>query len=280
MVVIPKVSTEFLVEEIKTSGHSPLKFICDDGQTYYCKYLVDFNPNEINCLAYEIVAHYLLKALSIPTPDVALVEIAQGTLDKTKIKVNRRANEGTICFGSKSVEPSNEVSDFEVCNTKRDYTSIVNPKDIVKIAMFDLWINNVDRGRFIDPGFNYNLLSVAHANGRKIMAFDHAFIFGGVNQIGIFNPAMGVERYDKLHLSDFYRSCMAYMDYTTFVETVDNFIPLLQVSHQSVIDDVVGQLAGIWNIMPNLAQSIHHYLHNEARIASVRETIMTTNDIF
>lgn len=280
MVVIPKVSTEFLVEEIKTSGHSPLKFICDDGQTYYCKYLVDFNPSEINCLAYEIVAHYLLKAIGIPTPDIALVEITQGTLDKTKIKINRRANEGTVCFGSKSVEPSNEISEFEVCTTKRDYTFIVNPEDIVKIAMFDLWINNVDRGRFIDPGFNYNLLSVAHANGRKIMAFDHAFIFGGVNQIGIFNPAMGVERYDKLHLSDFYKSCMLYMDYNEFTEIVDNFIPLLQVSHQAVIDSVVEQLAAIWNLMPNLAQRTQEYLHDEARIAIVKETIMATNTNF
>lgn len=280
MVVIPKVNTEFLVEEIKTSGHAPLKFICEDGATYYCKYLTQFDATEINCLAYEVVSHYLLKALNIPTPDIALVEITQGTLDKTKIKINRRLREGDICFGSRSVEPSTEISEFEVCNTKRDYNSIHNPEDIVKIAMFDLWINNVDRGRFIDPGFNYNLLSAAHGDKRKIMAFDHAFVFGGVNQIGIFNPTMGVERYDKLHSSDFYRSCMPYMDYNTFVEIVDNFIPLLQVSHQAVIYSVVEQLTDIWKLMPNLAKNIHQYLHDEVRIATVKETIMATNNYF
>ncbi len=280
MVIIPRVSTEFLVEEIKTSGHAPLKFICDDGFTYYCKYLVDYSPLEINCLAYEIVAHYLLKQFNIPTPDIALVEITQGTLDKSKIKVNRRLKEGFICFGSRSVEPSAEISEFELCTTKRDYTTIVNPEDIVKIALFDLWINNVDRGRFIDPGFNYNLLAAAHPNGRKIMAFDHAFIFGGVNQIGIFSPLMGVERQDKLHQSDFYKSCMQYMDYNDFVETVENFIPLLQVSHQVVIESVIGQLADIWNLSHNLSQRIQDYLHDEARINQVKDAIMATNTIF
>ena len=257
-----------------------VKFICDDSFTYYCKYLIDFNPQEINCLAYEIVAHYLLKQFNIPTPDIALVAITQGTLDKSKVRVNRRLKEGFVCFGSKSVEPSAEISEFELCNTKRDYTSIVNPQDIVKIALFDLWINNVDRGRFIDPGFNYNLLSAAHPKGRKIMAFDHAFIFGGVNQIGVFNPAMGIERQDKLHQSDFYKSCIQYMDYDDFVEIVDNFIPLLQVSHQVVIESVIVQLADIWNLSPNLSQRIQDYLHCETRIKQVKDTIIATHSYF
>jgi hypothetical protein len=279
MIAIPRVSTEFLIEELNTSGHAPLKFICDDNETYFCKYLTQFDRTEINFLAYEIVAHYLLKALGIPTPEIALVEVAIGTLDKSKIRVNRRLNEGNICFGSRSVVPSNEITDFEVCLSKRDYNTIHNPEDIVKIALFDLWINNVDRGRFIDPGFNYNLLAVAHHDKRKIMAIDHAFVFGGVNQIGIFNPLMGVDRSNKLHLSDFYRSCMTYMDYFTFVETIDNFIPLLHVSYELVIEQFIDQLADIWDLMPNLAQRIHQYLHNEARIHAVRETIIATKSL-
>jgi hypothetical protein len=280
MIVIPKVNTELLIEEIKTTGHSPLKFICDDGSTYYCKYLVDYSPLEINCLAYEIIAHYLLNQLNIPTPSIALVEISKGTLDKSKIKANRRLEEGFICFGSKSVEPSTEISEFEVCTSKRDYTSIVNPEDIVKIALFDLWINNVDRGKFINPGFNYNLLSVSHIKGREIMAFDHAFIFGGVNQIGVFNPLMGVERQDKLLQSEFYKSCIQYMNYDDFVKIVDNFIPLLQVSHQVVIESVIGQLTDIWNLSHNLSQRIQDYLHDETRINQVKEAVMANHNYF
>lgn len=279
MVVISKVKTELLIEETKTSGHAPLKFICDDSHLYYCKYIVDFNPDEINCLAYEIVSHYLLKALNIPTPDIALVQITEGTLDKKKIIKNRRLRVNDICFGSKGIDPSEEINEFEICSSKRDYNRILNPEDVIKIALFDLWINNVDRGRFIDPGFNYNLLAVRSGNKQKILAFDHAFVFGGVYQIGIFNSKMPFESKEKLHQSAFYKSFIGYMDEEEVNKIVNNFIPLLKVSYQEVIDSIILQLNDIWKLTPNLADRMHEYLFCEERIEKVKSAIINSKSI-
>ena len=66
-----QVNTELLLAEIPTDGHSPLKFSCDDGNIYYCKYLNSMNRLEINFLAYEIIANRLLGRLDIPTPEIA-----------------------------------------------------------------------------------------------------------------------------------------------------------------------------------------------------------------
>lgn len=33
--LIKQVNTELLLEEIKTDGHAPLKFLCDNGEIYY-----------------------------------------------------------------------------------------------------------------------------------------------------------------------------------------------------------------------------------------------------
>lgn len=279
MVVISKVKTELLIEETKTSGHAPLKFICDDSHLYYCKYIVDFNPDEINCLAYEIVSHYLLKALNIPTPDIALVQITEGTLDKKKIIKNRRLRVNDICFGSKGIDPSEEINEFEICSSKRDYNRILNPEDVIKIALFDLWINNVDRGRFINPGFNYNLLAVRSGNKQKIMAFDHAFVFGGVYQIGIFNSKMPFESNEKLHQSAFYKSFIGYMDEEEVNKIVNNFIPLLKVSYQEVINSIILQLNDIWKLTPNLADRMHEYLFCEERIEKVKSAIINSKSI-
>lgn len=280
MVDIPKVKTELLLEETKTSGHAPLKFMCNDNQLYYCKYLIDFDPNEINCLAYEIVSHYLLKALNIPTPDIALVQITEGTLNKSKIIKNRRLRVNDVCFGSKGIDPSEEINEFEICTNKRDYNRIQNPEDVVKIALFDLWINNVDRGRFIDPGFNYNLLAVRYGKQRKIMAFDHAFVFGGVQQIGVFNSKMPFQNQDKFHQSDFYKSFISYMDYDDFINIVDNFIPLLKISRKEVIDAIIYQLTDIWKLTPNLADRIQDYLSCENRIEKVKSVILNSKSIY
>jgi len=277
---ILKVKTELLLEETKTFGHAPLKFICDDSNLYYCKYLIAFDPNEINCLAYEIVSHYLLKALDIPTPDIALVQISVGTLERSKIIKNRRLRDNNICFGSKGIDPSEEINEFESCKSKSEYNRILNPKDVVKIALFDLWINNVDRGRFINPGFNYNLLAVRNGNKRKIMAFDHAFVFGGVAQIGIFNSLMPFENQGKFHQSDFYKSFIRYMDEEEILEIVDNFIPLLKISHKDVIDTIIFQLTPIWKLTPNLADRIEEFLFCEERIEKVKAVIVNSKSIF
>lgn len=87
--LLKQVNTELLLEEIKTDGHAPLKFLCDNGVIYYCKHLPTMNRAEINCLAYEVIANYLLQQLAIPTPEIALIEVAEGTLNKSLITKNK-----------------------------------------------------------------------------------------------------------------------------------------------------------------------------------------------
>jgi hypothetical protein len=276
MIIIPKVQTQYLIKEEETDGHSPLRFVCSNDAIYFCKYITSINHVEVNCLAYEIVAHYLLKELNIPTPDIALVEVAEGTLIKEKIKRNKRLKVNDICFGSKNLATASEVNDLQKCNSRKEFNSLLNPEDIIRIAMFDLWINNVDRGRFFNPGFNYNLLLNKAGSKQQIVAFDHAFIFGGINQIGIFNPKMPFETTNKLHETDYYKSVIRYFDYTKFVEIVDNFVLLLKTNHQDCINQVISQLEDIWKLTPDLAQKIQEYLSDEALIEKVRSTIISS----
>jgi hypothetical protein len=70
--MIPIVNTQLLIAEIPTDGHSPMYFLCDDGNFYYCKYRTQFKRSELDCLVYEMVCHHLLRRLQIPTPDIAL----------------------------------------------------------------------------------------------------------------------------------------------------------------------------------------------------------------
>ena len=276
MVTIPRLATKYLIKEEETDGHSPLRFICNNDDIYFCKYLKSIGKSELNCLAYEVVAHFLLKELHIPTPDIALVQVAEGTLTKEKIKNNKRLQINDICFGSRNLATASEINDLQKCNTKTDFNTLVNPDDIIRIALFDLWINNVDRGRFINPGFNYNLMLNKQGSKQQIIAFDHAFIFGGINQIGIFNPAMPLETQNKLHQSEYYNSVINYIDYFEFEKIVNNFVLLLKTSYQEIIIDIIEQLTPIWNLTPNLAQRIQEYLYNDARIERVKTTIMNT----
>lgn len=271
--MIPIINTELLLEEIKTDGHAPLKFLCDNNKIYYCKYLKAFDRKELNLLAYEMVANHLLSTLSIPTPNVALVNVAEGTLNKNKIHFNRRLRAGNTCFGSQEIKPAQEIQSIQTFS-KYDYNRLVNPYDVVKIAMFDLWVDNVDRGRHFGDGINYNLLLAAENKRQRLYAFDNAFIFGGVNEIGIFNSLSSVDGHNKLVRSPFYKAIVQHISVDDIRIIVDNLIPLLSVSYLELINNVLAQLPEDWGLTRDLNTRIDSFLTNGERIIRIKNTIL------
>jgi len=271
--MLQHVNTELLLEEINTDGHAPLKFFCSSNDIYYCKYLNSYSRLEFNCLAYEVIANYLLNRLQIPTPEIALINISEGTLDKAKIKSNRRLKEGDTCFGSKEVKFAQEfqaIQDF----TKVDFNRLLNPEDIIKIAIFDLWVDNTDRGRYFDDGINYNLLIEPAGSRQKIVAFDNAFIFGGIQNIGTFNSQTVINTTNKLVETSFYKNIVKHIDINNFNQIVNNFIPLLTQNSEQDINGIIIQLPSEWELTPNLSTRIDNYLSNQAHIDRIENIIL------
>ena len=188
---IKKVASKTLITEEKTDGHSPMKFLCSDDQIYYCKYRVDMNQEEIDFLLYEIVCHFLLKYLKVPTPEIALVTLTKDSFDPKHLVRNKRYSKpGVICFGSKLVDSSSLLIDMQIIDSRSAFKRLDNPMDLIKIALFDLWVDNVDRGR---QG-NFNILMSASHRKTTYYAFDNAFAFGGQKGLRIFKPAFPIAR--------------------------------------------------------------------------------------
>lgn len=62
-----------LVDEIPTTGHSPLKVITEDSQTYFLKNIQGKLPAYE--LSSEIICYYLLGIWKIPTPSLAILSL-------------------------------------------------------------------------------------------------------------------------------------------------------------------------------------------------------------
>src|SRR5688572_13064453 len=108
---LPSVQTVYLIKELETDGHRAMKFLCSDGSIYYCKYRVSMKKEEVDFLCYEIVCNYLLKCLGVPCPDLALVEIVDGSFDVKDLKYNSKyVAAGTICLGSKEIPESDLIT--------------------------------------------------------------------------------------------------------------------------------------------------------------------------
>lgn len=272
--IIDIVHTLYCIEEMTTEGHAPVLFHCSDTHNYYCKYRIGVQQDEINCLAFEIIANRLLNYLNIPTPEVALVKISPQTLDRKIIRKNHKMREGMTIFGSKSIHPSLVLTDFAVCKDKHDFNRIANPEDLIKIAIFDLWVENVDRGRPMHPaGFNYNLLIAEENQKEKIFAMDHAFIFGGSKAIGGFISGAPIISSNKLHKTPYFKSVVKHFSTKEYIYIIENFLSLLYHDYTKIISQTVDQVSEYWELLPNLAERASAFLMTEKRIKEIESII-------
>jgi hypothetical protein len=272
--MIHTIETVSLIEEIKTDGHSPMKFICSDGNIYYVKYRSgkSFNKNELVFLLYEMLCSQLLQSLHIPTPLTTLIRISEGSFNSENLKVNRRYTKSNIiAFGSREIPNSQLITDFEVIKRKQDFQKILNPLDLIRIALFDWWVDNNDRGKSLKiGGFNYNLLLSPSNNKKQIIAFDHAFTFGGEQSIGLFLKNLPISPINKLPNSSFFLSLIDFLDRESMEITVVDFIEKcknLAINH--ILMNLEQSIPTDWYALSSLSQKIEDFLTDSQRLSSI-----------
>lgn len=268
--MIKKVSTTFFIQEEETDGHRPMKFECNDGAIYYCKYLNSLKPIELDCLAYEVVAHYLLKALQIPTPEIALVTLTADSFNPKHLKkYNKKyAKEGIVCFGSKSVDGANLVNDTQLMLKRREFNRYENTHDLIKIAFFDLWLDNCDRGR--DGNINLIEAPIKEVrNQNRYYAIDHAFIFGNLDRIRIFNPKNEISTNRKLLENEYFKSVIKFIPPKQRVEIVNNFVALLNENYINALQTAFSVIPDSWQVPKIVMERIHNFVSDPKRLKLV-----------
>lgn len=163
-----EISVFSIIQEIQTSGHSPLQIIGDDFNQYIIKN--DGGKNPPYEIINEFLAHEFLKIWNIPTPEGVVC-----SLDTSKISVKKFSfrHKDTFylnpTFGLEWIEALdvNQFTPFD----KRFFNKIINPIDLIKISLFDEWIMNEDRKET-----NYNLILKVINDKFEIIPIDHGMI--------------------------------------------------------------------------------------------------------
>lgn len=283
--MIPVIHTQWLNEEIPTDGHSPMKFLCDDGNHYYCKYRTQLSKEEFDCLVYELICHFLLKKLNIPTPDIALVVVEKDTYDIKKLSANKRyIKPGITCFASKEALNTILVTGIQSVDGKTHIRKFENIYDLLKIAMFDLWVDNDDRGRGDKENYNLLLQSIqvktdgvdAILNKYRWLAFDHAFTFGGSGRLRIFNETFSPSSAFKLIESQYYSAFKKYFIKETCQSLIESFISLQHDEIENVIQSVFAEIPAEWQTPTNLAERMFNFLSNGNRINAVKQIALNS----
>lgn len=164
-----------IIEEINTDGHSPLKVLADEYETYYIKSGKERIPafDMLN----EYFCHYLLNLWLIPTPDIAAIKLDSELLNERGFShYHKKHYYNQITFGSKQLPFSFELGHFTQIRDKIDFRKYLNPDVFLKIGLFDIWVENTDR----KPS-NFNILIQYVGDQLKVYAMDHAATFNCMN---------------------------------------------------------------------------------------------------
>lgn len=270
MTALNTVETRYLIAEMESDGHTPVSFKCSDGEVYFVKYLSgkSYDKREITCLVFEMLCTAILQELKIPVPDQSLVKISGESLDSKRLKVNKRTlKPGVIGWGSKEIKYSDIVSEFACIQSRDDFNRYLNPEDLIRIAIFDLWIDNSDRHEK-----NYNLLTVKHGSQIQIIPIDHAFAFGGLNGMHIFNETHLPDSHNKLITSPYFHSFMAFISVKERIKIAKSFLTLLtNFDIIQLADEVFKNIPPTWEIDFQLKKRIVAFLQSESRMNEIKK---------
>lgn len=163
-----------IIKEIDTDGHSPLLIIADDFKKYLIKSTRDHQPSYY--IINEFLCSYLLRIWNIPTPEVAAIKLDPNLLSGGSYSEFHKPHfYNNTTFGSKWLEDGVEMAEYIRVKNRVTLRKFKNPLDIIKIGLFDIWVENTDR-----KPTNNNILFSAPENHFVINAIDHAFTFDSV----------------------------------------------------------------------------------------------------
>ncbi|OUJ67842.1 hypothetical protein BXP70_28465 [Hymenobacter crusticola] len=149
--------------------------ISEDYEQYYLKYhKAPYNAHELQA---EWLCSALLQLWSIPTPEVAVLVVDESLLRNLPREVRRLGRYlQRPAFGSKEVFGAQDSS--ELLNGDIELETLVNPEDLLWIALFDAWVANDDR-----RASHHNTLIAPTLEGKryKLWAIDHAYTFGRID---------------------------------------------------------------------------------------------------
>jgi len=144
------------------TGDRPVLVLCSDMQEYVCKYALGGNATNLFC---EYVAASFLHVWQLPVPDFTFVKL---NYEHVKHFGVPKHYFDKTCFGSKYSRFYQELTHFtDLPDIKKQKGYSENRDNLLKIALFDLWIANEDRNYnnlnlLIDVQDNYNFLPIDH----------------------------------------------------------------------------------------------------------------------
>ncbi len=227
-----------------TNGSNPLLVTCSDLNEWVCKY--DRFPKY---LFNELIGSEFARIWNINTPEICKIIVDTKYIPFEKypqLTPNHFAKE---CFGSKLIEDSEDVNKALLSSFKdKNYRNkIINKSDLLKIALFDIWLCNDDR----NYGNNNLLIKTGSDNNKHFYVIDHTTLF---NSSHLERELAELTEDDSILNTDMARILLGKIKKLTTI--VDNLVDSFYLCTQDCednLDVVLSKTPQSWGIdIPNI----------------------------
>jgi hypothetical protein len=259
-------SIQEIYEVIQTNGSMPVRVMCSDMKEYICKYS---NPT-CSQLVKELIASKFLKIWGIHTPEVALVKIHPHHLPQQKLERRQSLRQfEKLCFGS-LVMPNTEICTPIQMNARANVQNPGLKEDILKIALFDIWMANDDR-TLNNPNL---LMMIGSEQEKRFVAIDHAAVF---NTGFLDRPLYEQSFEDSLLYAPWIQSMFSNtrQEHLLFENTIQFFHQAVE-NCKNQLPSIVASIPGEWLAEPEVFQErCSNALFSASWLHSVEDSFRT-----
>lgn len=270
-----KVVNSFSFEKEKTCNSSaPMLFTCETDvgyEPYFVKYIMQ--PNEFDCLVYEIICKNLANHFGITTPEIALVNIIEDSFDASLLKKNTQYfRAGVTAFGSLNVSQEHiMLNKQETIADKTAFNLYKSPTDFIKIAFFDLHIDNRDRNEE-----NFNII-ITKTRPTELFAIDHFDCFSSRGKVGTFSPGIPININETIIRSPICVKAIEFLEFKLIKQTLDEYLYLCEPELLcSIVDDVFSYLPIDWKLTEDLNNRIKSFICDSNRLDDIYQQLLQT----
>lgn len=164
------------VLEVLTTGDKPIKVLAEDENVYLIKH--NIKGNKVPDLAREWIAYRLLKHFKVSTPKADLLHF-NPMLFQDELKELTGRFKGHIVFGSRWLQARDDLKDNMYAGKGGSKEKLLNPDELAKILVMDIWLKNSDR-----QPLNLNMI----VSNERLYGIDHSAIFDQESLANLAEP--------------------------------------------------------------------------------------------
>lgn len=250
-----------IIEEKSGTSQQPLLVLSDDFKPYYLKTPKSDNP-EIYIIK-EFLCHFLLNCWSLKTPSIAALIVDPKSIHLSLSAHHKSNYFDRTCFGSESLDNSFDFFTLISLSNKYDFNRYKSPDDLLKLGLFDIWIENDDR-----KPTNPNLLVQDSGIGFDFYAIDHALTLSSLKFTDL-NPALdlGVSFNDSILYTEiaqiiFFHSVKSK---NNWIDGINDYFYFAISNSKSFYNKIINSIPGDLGFSSACSESLYNFLFSDTR---------------